>query len=143
MLLVFLAGRNSYAQEVEDSETEYVELDEGEAAPYHGYLFNSDSLSSVIAKQDKEKNELKLQLETENKKIKLELETELKKKEAELVINTTKYEDLLKLNKEELEKLSREAKYNSWITSASFIGGIIVGSVIVASTIKVTVDLTK
>jgi hypothetical protein len=142
VLTVYLSGMPSYAQENEEA-GDFVELSAGEQAPFEGYLFHTDSLADLIARQDREKEELRLVAETEQKKLKLELETEVKKKEAELNINKVKYEDLLKLNKAELDRLSREAKFNSWLTSGSFIAGIVIGGVIIASTIKLTLTIAK
>jgi hypothetical protein len=143
VLLVYVTGTTGYAQEKEDDSGDFVELNSGEVAPFDGYLFHSDSLADLVAKQDREKEELRLFAETEQKKLKLELETEVKKKEVEIQITTTKYEDLLKLNKAEIDRLSREAKYNSWLTSGSFIAGVVVGGLVIASTIKLTLTIAK
>ena len=143
VLAAYVAGTPLRAQEVEDDAGEYVELASGEVAPFDGYLFHSDTLADIIAKHDKEKEELTLFCDTEKKKLQLELGTEIKKLQAEIKINTDKYEDLLKLNKSEIDRLAKDAKYNSWLTSGSFIAGIIIGGLVIASTIKLTLTIAK
>ena len=143
VLAAYVAGTPLHAQEAESNEGEYVELAGGEVAPFDGYLFHSDTLADIITKHDKEKEELTLFCDTEKKKLQLELVTELKKLQAELKINTDKYEDLLKLNKAELDRLSKEAKFNSWLTSGSFVAGIVIGGLVIASTIKLTLTIAK
>jgi hypothetical protein len=142
VLAAYVAGTPLYAQEA-DNTAGYIELNSGEEAPYDGYLFHSDTLAEIITKHDKEKDELTLFCDSEKKRLQLELGTEIKKLQAELKINTDQYEDLLKLNKAELDRLGKEAKYNSWLTSGSFIAGVVVGGLIIASTIKLTLTIAK
>lgn len=138
---LFLAANISIAEEVDDGD--YIELESGEEAPYAGFLFDRDALAELVARQQREKEELILEKETELKKVKINLEAEVAKKQVEIDINKDLTEKLLKANKEELKITQSKLDKVSWLSPTLFVGGIIAGSVITISVLKVTLELTK
>lgn len=128
MLSLMVTTQSSIARAEEAEDGDYVELAEGEVAPYDGYLFHDEAISALIVKQDKEKAEIKLDAEAKLASVKIELSTEIKKKDAELAANKELSEKLLKLNKEELGKLQGKLERVSWVAPALFVVGFLAGS---------------
>ena len=130
------------AQEVEDG-GDYVELEEGQEAPYSGFLFDKDGIATLIAKSDKEKELIIVEKDSEYKKLKISLEAEVSKKQAEIDTNKELAEKVLKLNKEELKLTKQKLDKVSWLSPTMFVAGITLGAVFTISILKVAVEVTK
>jgi hypothetical protein len=145
MLLLFVATNVAIAEDssaiTEDGD--YVEIEKGDKAPYAGYLFDHDSLAALIARREKEKEQILLDKDTEYKKLKLTLEAEVAKKQIELDINKDLAEKILAVNKEELKLTKNKLDKLSWISPALFVGGVITGSILTISILKIAVDIAK
>jgi hypothetical protein len=124
-------------------EGDYVEVEQGEPAPYSGYLFDHGGVAGLIARHDKELEQLTLDKDTEYKKLKLNLEAELTKKQSELDIGKKLSEDILKLNKEELKLTQTKLERVSWLSPAMFITGLVLGSIFTINVLKVAVEVSK
>lgn len=140
-LLLFIAANTAIAEDIHEGD--YIELEEGEVAPYAGYLFDSGGVATLIAKQQKEIEHLTLEKDTEYKKLKINLEADLAKKQAELDTSKELSEKILKLNKDELSLTQTKLERISWLSPALFVAGTAIGAFLTISVLKVAVEITK
>ena len=138
-MLLFLAANIAIAEE----EGDYIELENGEEAPYAGFLFDPGSLANLVARQQKEKDQLVLDKESELKKLKINLESEIAKKQAEIDTNKELAEKLLKLNKEELQLTKDKLDKVSWLSPTLFVAGITTGAILTVSILKIALEIAK
>ena len=146
VLLLSLAMTTAAKSEETDDGVEdgdYVEVIKGEQAPFDGYLFDHGGIAALIAKHNSEKEHIVLNKDTELKKVRLDLETELKKKDVEIDINKKLSDDIIRLNKEELKLTQSKLEHVSWLSPTLFVGGIITGTVLTISILKIAVGVTK
>jgi len=140
-MLLFLAANISIAEEVDDGD--YIELESGEEAPYAGFLFDRDALAELVARQQREKEELILEKETEVKKVKINLEAEVAKKQVEIDISKDLNEKLLKANKEELQLVKNKLDKLSWTGPTLFVAGVTTGAILTVSLLKIALQIIK
>jgi hypothetical protein len=143
-LICFVTGNITLAHAQETEEPgDYIEIEEGQEAPYSGYLFDRDGIATLIAKNEKDKELIIVEKDTEYKKLKINLEAEILKKQTELELNKKLSEDLLKLNKEEIKTTKSKLDQLTWTNPALFIVGITLGAVFTISILKISVDAIK
>lgn len=146
MLSLFVTANVAIAEESTDDgidDGDYVELEKDEKAPYAGYLFDHGSIAALIARNEKEKEQLALDKDTEYKKLKLTLDAEILKKQAEIDTGKKLAEDILKLNKEELQLTKNKLERVSWLSPSMFVTGIIAGAILTVSILKIAVETVK
>jgi hypothetical protein len=141
MLCLFITTVVKAEDGVDDGD--YVEVNKGEQAPFDGYLFDHGGIAALIAKHNSEKEQISLTKDTEFKKLKLDLETELKIKQTEIDVNKKLSDDIIKINKEELQLTKSKLERVSWLAPTLFVGGIITGTVLAVSILKIAVGITK
>jgi len=146
VLSLFVTANIAIAEESTDDgvdDGDYVELEKDEKAPYAGYLFDHGSIAALIARNEKEKDQIVLDKDTEYKKLKLNLDAEILKKQTEIDINKKLAEDILKLNKEELQLTKSKLERVSWLSPSMFVTGIVAGTIITVSILKIAVQTIK
>lgn len=139
IVLLFLAANPAIAEDT--YEGDYIDLEKGQRAPYSGLLFDDAGLARLIARRDKERDQLILAKDTEYKKLKIALEAEVAKKDTELSINKELSEKILALNKEELKTSQAKLEKASWIAPTLFVSGVMAGAFITISVLKVALSL--
>ena len=128
MLLVLLVTQTAIARAEEvdedgDGQGDYIEVAEGDAAAFDGYLLHKDAMVNLIVNKKHEIETLKLQFDTDTKKLKLDWDTDIKKKDLELKINKDMYESMLKLRQDRIDQLASEQKWSD----LKLIGGFVLG----------------
>lgn len=128
LLLVMLVTQSSiaFAEEVDvdhDGEGDFIEMKDGEKAPFDGYLLHKDAMVKLITDKQHEIDTLKLNFDTEIGKLKLNWEADIKKKDTEINVNKEMYEGILKVRQDRIDVLVKE----QWISDFKLVLGFALG----------------
>ena len=146
MLSLFVTTNIAIAEEADYDgvdDGDYVEIQKDEKAPYDGYLFDHGGIAALIARNDKEKEQIILDKDTEYKKLKLNLEADVAKKQSEIDVNKELAEKILAANKEELKLTQNKLERVSWLSPTMFVTGILAGTILTISLLKIAVETVK
>jgi uncharacterized protein YwgA len=142
MLSLFMTTLTK-AEEVILEDGDFIEVKEGEQAPFDGYLFDHGGVAALIARHEKEKSNFFIEKDAEIKTLKVNLETQIKQKDIEIDINKKLSDDIIKLNKQELKLAQDKLGRLNWLTPASFVAGVIAGTFLTVSILKIAIGVTQ
>lgn len=153
MLLVFLATRTSIAYalpppsmttdagivEGEDEDGDYTVIKEGEAAPYDGFLFDSEGLIKIMANKSFELDKLRIEKDFEIQKLNIQLDSLNKQHQLELNINKQLSDNIVKIKEDRIIQLENSKKWDD----AKLFGSMILGMALSVTIFYAAVKITK
>ena len=150
MLLVFLATQTpiAYASpspaidagvvEEDNEDGDYTVVKEGEAAPYDGFLFDSEGLIKIMANKSFELEKLKIEKDSEIKKLNIELDILKQQHKLELNLNKELFDNVIQIKDKRIEQLEDSKKWEDVKLFGSMLLGMALSVTIFYAAVKIT-----
>jgi len=150
VLLVFLATHTSIAYasppsvidtvtaEDDNEDGDYSVVKEGEAAPYDGFLFDSEGLIKIMANKSFELEKLRIEKDSEIKKLNIELDTLKQQHKLELNLNKELFDNVIQIKDRRIEQLEDSKKWEDVKLFGSMLLGMALSVTIFYAAVKIT-----
>jgi hypothetical protein len=150
VLLVFLATHTSIAYasvpsvidtvavEDDNEDGDYTVIKEGEAAPYDGFLFDSDGLIKIMANKSFQIEKLRIEKDSEIKKLNIELDILKQQHKLELNLNKELFNNVILIKDRRIEQLEDSKKFEDIKLFGSMLLGMALSVTIFYAAVKIT-----